>query len=141
MPSSITTPGKPVNVTVTMDANGNIVVQNDAVPLATRYRYRMLLVGIQIEYQLAARSTEPVGIIPGVMPGQTVQIVVQAVNGNLQGVASDPVVFTVPLAVAKAPEATAMPGLDAQEALSADGARNGHGALGKSAPATIGARL
>jgi len=33
-------------------------------------------------------------------PGQSVQIIVQAVNAGLQGVASDPIIFTVPQIVA-----------------------------------------
>ncbi|MEO7318883.1 MAG: hypothetical protein ABIZ56_07850 [Chthoniobacteraceae bacterium] len=36
------------------------------------------------------------GPIGGVAAGQTVQIIVQAVNGKSQGVASEPVVFTLP---------------------------------------------
>jgi hypothetical protein len=38
------------------------------------------------------------GMIAEVMPGQLVRIIVQAVNGNLQGVASDPIEFTMPVA-------------------------------------------
>ncbi len=45
MPSTVTTPGQPVNLTGNLDDTGAIVVQCDAVPLATRYRWRMLLVG------------------------------------------------------------------------------------------------
>ena len=36
--------------------------------------------------------------IGDVEAGQTVQIIVQAVNGNSQGVASEPVLFTLPSA-------------------------------------------
>lgn len=82
-----------------LDTNGNIVVQCDAVPLALRYRWRMLLVGVQTDYQLAARSVDPVAVIANVMAGQTVQIIVQAVNGNLQGTASEPILFTMPAIV------------------------------------------
>ncbi len=97
-PGTNQTPGKPVNVTAHTDGSGVIIVTCDAVPLAMRYRWRMLLVGVQTEYLLAARSVDPMGMIPGVMPGQRVRIIVQAVNGNLQGVASDPIEFTMPLA-------------------------------------------
>jgi hypothetical protein len=31
----------------------------------------------------------------GVLPGQRAQIIVQAVNNSMQGVASDPIIFTV----------------------------------------------
>ena len=53
--------------------------------LAGRYRWRMLIVGVQTDYQLAASTTEPMASIGGVAAGQTVQIIVQAVNGSLQG--------------------------------------------------------
>jgi len=45
------------------------------------------------------------GSITGVEPGVTVQIVMQAVNESSQGVASEPVLFTMPEAAK--PEATA----------------------------------
>ena len=65
-------------------------------PLATRYRWRGFIVGVETDYRLLARSTEPIGVITGViMPGQKLQIIVQAVNGGSQGVASDPIVFTM----------------------------------------------
>ncbi len=88
------------------------MVQCDAVPLATRYRWRMLIVGVQPDYRLAASSKEPMASITDVLPGQTVKILVQAVNENLQGVASDPVLFTLPVATPppapkRAPEAPA----------------------------------
>ena len=101
MPATPTTPGQPVNVTAHLDDTGALVVQCDAVPLATRYRWRMLLVGLQPDYSLAASTPGPIGAIPGVPPGQTAQIIVQAANGNLQGVASDPIQFPVPPTVTK----------------------------------------
>ena len=100
MPSAITTPGQPVNLTAHLDDTGAIVVQCDAVPLATRYRWRMLLVGLQQDYKLAASTTGPIGSIAGVPPGQTAKIIVQAVNGSLQGVASDAVELAMPPAKA-----------------------------------------
>ena len=106
------TPGKPVNVTAHIDGSGAIIVTCDAVPLALRYRWRMLLVGVQTEYVLAARSVDPMGMIAGVMPGQLVRIIVQAVNGNLQGVASDPIEFTMPLAHEPTPPAAPAPVLE-----------------------------
>ena len=98
-----------MNVTAHLDEIGNIVVQCDPMSLATRYRWRMLVVSVETDYRLVARSTEPIGIITGVMPGQRAQIIVQAVNEGQQGVASDPIVFTMPLvtqAKAKTPAAT-----------------------------------
>ena len=64
--------------------------------LATRYRWRVLIVGLHTEYELAVTSTEPMASITHVAAGQMVQIIVQAVNGSLQGVAREPVVFTLP---------------------------------------------
>ena len=61
-----------------------------------RFRWRMLLVGVETDYQLVARPVDPMAKITGAMPGTTKQIIVQAVNGNSQGVASDPIIFTVP---------------------------------------------
>ena len=120
-PSTITTPGKPVNVTATLDEAGSILVQWDAVPLAARYRCRMLLVGVETDYRLVARSVDPMATVSGVMPGQKLQIIVQAVNENLQSVPSEPIQFTTP-GVGKA--RTAEPALPALE-LPVVGERNG----------------
>jgi hypothetical protein len=103
-PDANTTPGKPMNVTAHLDHHGNIVVQCDRESYATRYRWRMLRVGIATKYSLAASSVDPVGLIGSVLPGQTAQIIAQAVNGALQGVASDPIQFTVPPEVKAAAE-------------------------------------
>lgn len=62
-----------MNVTASVDGTGTIILQCDAVPLATRYRWRTLLVGVQTEYQLAARSTAPMARIRDVLHEQTVQ--------------------------------------------------------------------
>lgn len=132
-PDASTTPGKPVNVTAHLDGNGNIVVQCEAVALATRYRWRTMRLGIDTDYQLAARSVDPVGLISSVLPGQTAQIIVQAVNGPLQGVASEPIQFAMPqvgasVATATPVTATVEPVLDLAPLISANGAngRNGH---------------
>jgi hypothetical protein len=121
MPASITTPGQPVNVAAHLDATGAIVVQCDPVPLATRYRFRTMLIGVQQDYVLAASSKAPLGSLGSILPGQTVQIIVQAVNANLQGVASEPIVFTVPLPVSDA----AVP--NQHGVLSSNGNGNGNG--------------
>ena len=102
MPASPQTPGQPVNVTAQMDDSGNILVQCDAVPLATRYRCRMIIVDVDKDYRLAASGLEPMLSISGVDAGRLVQLIVQAVNGPMQGVASEPLLFRVPVAVAKA---------------------------------------
>jgi hypothetical protein len=105
MPATPATPGQPVDVTAELDGSGAIVVQCGAVPLATRYRWRMRLVGVQPDYLLVARSVDPLAAITGVPPGQTAEIIVQAVNGNLQGVASEPLFFPMPATGAAEPKA------------------------------------
>src|SRR4051794_25603224 len=92
MPSTSSTPGKPVNVRVAVDENGALVVQCDPVARALRYRWRLLVVGVETDYRLVASTVEPFALITGVVAGQRVQIIVQAVNGNAQSVASDAVV-------------------------------------------------
>ncbi len=109
-PATRTTPGRPQNLRAIVGENGQVLVQCDPTPRATRYRCRMLVVGVQTTYQLAWSGSEPLGAIKNVMPGVTLQIVIQAANGGNQGVASDPILFTVPLAaLAPAPAIAALP--------------------------------
>ena len=61
MPATSSTPGKPLNLTAHTDDTGAIVVQCDAVPLAARYRWRMLVVGVQTEYQLGGEHDGAAG--------------------------------------------------------------------------------
>ena len=132
MPSTPSTPGQPVNVAAHQDDNGNTLVTCDAVPVANRYRCRIMVLGVDTRYRLAASSPAPVMTIKDVQPGQTVQIVVQAVNRNLQGVASDPIVFTILLA------GTAQPTVEASHSDAATAleeivvSSNGNGANGHS---------
>ena len=127
MPGTSSTPGQPVGLRAQVDETGALVVQCEAVPLAKRYRWRMLLVGVETEYRLATSTTEPLAVIAGVVAGQTVQIIVQAVNAGQQGVASESVTFTVPVV-----RAGGFRDLSAAEAAPADnenshGHRNGNG--------------
>ena len=128
MPGASVTPGQPVNVTAQLDDTGAIVAQCAATALATRYRWRTRIAGVQAEYQLVARTTEPLAVIPEVMAGQTVEIIVQGVNGNNQGVASEPVFFTLPVAAKAAGyrnlAVSATEGPEAVE--SSNGHRNGN---------------
>jgi hypothetical protein len=102
MPGTITTPGKPTGLSVHLDDNGNLISQCDAEARATRYRWRGLIVGLETEYRLLASAKEPMASLRPILPGQTLQLIVQAVNENLQGVASDPILFTMqPLATTK----------------------------------------
>jgi hypothetical protein len=121
MPGMIQTPGQPQNVTAHLDETGAIIVQWDALPLATRFRVRGMLIGVETAYSLVARSTDTMAAITDILPGQTMQIIVQGVNENLQGVASEPILFTVP-PLAKA-ERAATPTV---EPLAATNGGNGH---------------
>jgi len=75
----------------------------DAVPLATRYRWRMRIVGLQSDYTLAASTTEPMAIIATPI-GVEMEIIVQAVNTSLQGVPSEPVIYRTAPVEKAAPE-------------------------------------
>lgn len=129
MPASDTTPGQPQNVTASDTGNGAAMVQWDAVPLATRFRVRMLRLGIDDEYLLAARATGTMALIDNIVPGQTALIIVQAVNSSgQQGVASEPIEFTMPTAAAKTAEAPSgvAPLLPEVTTVPTNGSRNGH---------------
>lgn len=136
MPATPTTPGQPQNVSLSLATDGSILVQCDATALATRYRCRMFIVGIDTKYRLVWSGVDPLGTITGVEPGVTVQIIMQAVNGNSQSVASEPVVFTMP--VASAPQKAAEIGdratdeVAALSAIAPNGNGNGSHALKRS---------
>ena len=87
--------------------------------------------GLQQDYTLAAGTTGPIGAIAGVPPGQTAQIIVQAVNGSLQGVASEPVLFAMPAARVAEPKqpVTAEKPAAKKEFANGNGHRNGNGHL------------
>jgi hypothetical protein len=87
-------------VTAWLGETGTVVVQCDALPLATRYRWRTRLAGSSAAYVLAASTVAPAAFLTEVAPGSSIEIVVQAVNVNQQGVASEPIVFTMPVAKA-----------------------------------------
>ena len=127
MPATISTPGQPQNLAAHPDGAGVMVVQCDAQALATRYRWRMRIVGAQTEFQLAASTTDPMASIREVVPGQTVELLVQAVNGSLQGVASEPILFTLP--PARAAGFTNLATTEEMPAVSerSNGGGNGHG--------------
>ena len=63
--------------------------------------------GIDTKYRLVFSGPAPMGAITGVQPGVTVQIIMQAVNENSQGVASEPVIFTMPVVGAQNAESAA----------------------------------
>ncbi len=126
MPSAQRTPAAPQNVSVATDSTGALIVSCESVALATRYRCRFLIVGVDTKYRMAFSGVDPMGRITSIAPGTTVQIIMQAVNGGAQSVASAPVVFTVPL------PATAKPAVSEAElapvaAIVPNGTGNGNG--------------
>ncbi len=131
IPGSDTTPAQPVNVQANLNGAA-IVVSCDAVPLASRYRFRTLIVGVQSDYVLSASSQSPMASLTGFAPGVSVQIVVQAVNAGRQGLASEPIVVTIPPAAALEPKAES-PALEptalVPRAIASNGHANGHGPL------------
>ena len=132
MPASVTTPGQPVNVQAALDGMGGILVQCDAVALAQRYRWRMRRVGVQPEFELVARSVAPLATIATVLPGQTVEILVQAVNGALQGVPSEPIFFTLTASASSVASAGPAPAAVLPRMNGKHG-ENGHAALVRAA--------
>ncbi len=127
MPSTNTTPGKMQNVTAAMDTMGNVVLQGDPEPYGQRYRGRMMILGVDTKYRLVFSNTTPLGLIPGLQPGTTVQFVMEAVNGGSQGVASEPVLFTVPLMQAAAKPVVSEAELAPLAAIVPNGNGNGNG--------------
>lgn len=104
MPGSISTPPKITGLAANLDEAGKLIVTWDWPPNATRTRVRAFVVGIEDKYRLVASSTEPLASIAPPLPGQTLQIAVQGVNENLQGVLSDPIQFTMLPGSVTAPE-------------------------------------
>ena len=95
MPGTDTTPGEPLNFTAEVMSDFTIMAECDPVPRATRYRWRMKVEGVETEFSLAASTVAPLAIIASIEPGQTVELYVQAVNGNAQGVPSETVTLTL----------------------------------------------
>lgn len=71
----------------------NVLLTWDAQPLASRYRLRMRVVGLETAFRLVASTTEPMAIVGDVPADSAVEVIVQAVNGNRQGVASEPIIY------------------------------------------------
>ena len=112
LPSVSRTPGRPQNVVALAQPDGVIAVSCDAVPTATRYRWRMKIEGVDVNFRLAASTLIPSASLTGIAPGQVVAIIAQAVNGDKQGAASDPVVVAEPKAALAAPSVPAVENAD-----------------------------
>jgi hypothetical protein len=135
MPGSISTPGKPTGLSAHVDETGAIILQCDALALATRFRFRGFVVGIETDYRLVGSSTQPLVSVTAPMPGQTMQFAVQGVNDTLQGVMSDPIQFTMP-PVAKA-AVESKPETEVRKVAEAPAAKSANGSSGQRSLARV----
>ena len=96
LPDADTTPAAPEHVTASLAEGTLILAACAAVPLATRYRWRMRRVGIDPDFVLAASTKSPLAQIDHALPGQTVELMVQAANESAQSLPSASVFITLP---------------------------------------------
>ena len=106
-PDAETTPAAPTNLTANIAEGPVLLASCDAVPLATRYRWRIKLVGLETEFRLAASTKSPLAQIDKVRPGQSVELMVQAANQTSQSVPSESVFITLPMLSAATTKAVA----------------------------------
>ena len=105
MPATRTTPTKPTGLRATV-MGMQVLLECDTMEYATRYRFRTRIVGMETQYKLAASAVAPMVMLEGIAAGLTLEVIVQAVNGSAQSVASDPILVTMPATAAAAkPEA------------------------------------
>ncbi len=106
-----------------------VLLECDAMPLATRYRYRRMIEGVDTTYQLVASSRTPMAMLEGVAGGLSMLFTAEAVNGGAQSVPSDPITVVTP-STAEAPVAKAAISeaeLAPLAAISPNGSSNGNG--------------
>ncbi len=125
IPATQTTPAKPTGLQATV-MGAQLLLECDAMPLATRYRFRRKIEGVDAKYNLVASSTTPMVTVDGVAAGLTSLYIVEAVNGPSQSVASDPITVVAPLAPEAKP-ANAKGEVTRRAAISPDVKSNGNG--------------
>ncbi len=91
IPSTETTPAAPTGLRATM-VGTELLLECDAMPYATRYRFRRKIVGLDTKYKFVASSLTPMAVLEGVAAGLTMEFIAQAVNGGAQSVASNPII-------------------------------------------------
>jgi hypothetical protein len=130
MPSIRRTPLAPTGLQATI-MGSKFLLDCDATALATRYRFRRKILGVDSRYTLAASSKTPMAMLEGVAAGLTIEFIVQAVNGSAQSVPSDAITVTTPVPPAVAPEipASSEAELAPLAAIAPNGNGNGHGSL------------
>ncbi|MBA3833274.1 MAG: hypothetical protein H0X34_15545 [Chthoniobacterales bacterium] len=127
MPSTPTTPVAPTGLRATV-MGMEILLECDATPLATRYRFRTRILDVENEFKLVASSLTPMAMLDGIAAGITLEIIVQAVNGNSQSVASTGILVTMPPVAAEKPVASEAE-LAPLAAIAPNGNGNGNGSL------------
>jgi hypothetical protein len=127
LPSTPKTPSAPTGLYGTV-VSSDILLGCDPAPLATRYRFRGRIVGIEPDYRLLASAVDPMAMLKSVAVGVTLELIVQAVNGSAQSVASDPILVTMPGVEAKAQPVTEAE-LAPLAAIVPNGNGNGNGSL------------
>ncbi len=105
-----------------------VLLECDATPLATRYRFRTRILDVENEFKLVASSLTPMAMLDGIAAGITLEIIVQAVNGNSQSVASTGILVTMPPVAAEKPVASEAE-LAPLAAIAPNGNGNGNGSL------------
>ncbi|HMJ05338.1 MAG TPA: hypothetical protein VK474_03690, partial [Chthoniobacterales bacterium] len=128
IPATPTTPATPTGFRATV-MGSEVLLECDAMPLATRYRFRRKIEGVDATYQLVAGSRTPMAMLEGVAGGLTMLFTAEAVNGGAQSVPSDPITVVTP-STAEAP--IAKPAISEAElaplaAISPNGNGNGDG--------------
>ena len=95
MPASRVTPAKPTGLALSLSGDDAIQALCDAMPLATRYRWRMRTVGPGNTFQLVASTTEPLALITPAPIGTMVR---SSCSGErrLANVANVAVTITIP---------------------------------------------
>lgn len=107
IPDADTTPAAPLNLTANIADGPVLLAACDGVPLATRYRWRIKVPNAVAEFRLAASTKSPLAQIDKVLPGQTVELIVQAANQSAQSLPSESVTITLPALAAAVPAAKA----------------------------------
>jgi hypothetical protein len=93
------TPAAPTGVRAKL-IGAKVLLECNPASLATRYRFRRKVVGVDDTYKLVSSSLTPVAMLEGIGAGLTVEFIAQAVNGGSQSVASESIIVTMPIAPA-----------------------------------------
>ena len=106
-PGMKTTPAAPTGLHATF-IGSSILLENDPTANADRYRYRRKILGVDSQYKLVGSSRTPMTMLEGVAAGLTMEFIAQAVAGNSQSVASEPITVTMPVAAQPATPARSL---------------------------------